>query len=146
MKLLSALSIAVALVAFASPAVRAADGEKPKIAAADAREHVGKEVVVEMTVEGGRKLSSGGPCLLNSMKDFRDKKCLTLAIMGPGLAKYKEAGIDDPSVSLKGKKVTVTGKIELFRDQPQIKIDSPDQIQEVKEGEEKKPETPKVGF
>jgi len=138
MKLFQTFSIILVLAAFASPVVRAADDDKPTIAPEDAREHVGKEVTVEMTVEGGKKISANGPCLLNSMKKFSDPKCLTLAILASGLAKYKEIGVEDPSVTLKGKKVRVTGKVELYKDQPQIKITSPDQIKEV--------EPPKVGF
>ena len=131
MKLFQTFSIILVLAAFASPVVRAADDDKPTIAPEDAREHVGKEVTVEMTVEGGKKISANGPCLLNSMKKFSDPKCLTLAILASGLAKYKEIGVEDPSVTLKGKKVRVTGKVQDHNGNLQIEVERWDQVQEI---------------
>jgi DNA/RNA endonuclease YhcR with UshA esterase domain len=73
----------------------------------------------------------GTNCFLNSEKDFRDPKNLTLFIDKDALAKFKEAKIDDPAAHFKGKTVHVEGKVVLYRDRPEIKVSGPDAIKVV---------------
>ncbi|HWB00935.1 MAG TPA: hypothetical protein VG713_20730 [Pirellulales bacterium] len=117
----------------AALAARGADEATNVVPAAEARSHVGEKCTVEMTVEGGRKLAAKGPCILNSMRNFRDKDNFSVIMFAEALDKYKEVGVQDPSEHLYGKKIQVTGKIELYKEQPQIKVTDPDEIKLVEE-------------
>jgi DNA/RNA endonuclease YhcR with UshA esterase domain len=45
------------------------------------------------------------------------------------VAQRGEAGIEDPAAHFKGKTIRVTGRIDLHREQPQIKVTLPEQIE-----------------
>jgi DNA/RNA endonuclease YhcR with UshA esterase domain len=86
---------------------------------------VNEKVTVEMDVK-----STGGrvACFLNSEGDYKDAKNFTVFIPEEALAKFKAAKIEDPKAHFKGKTVRVVGTMTLYRDKPQIKVDSPDQV------------------
>jgi DNA/RNA endonuclease YhcR with UshA esterase domain len=130
------LSAAVVCV-FAASSLLAAD-EPTVVQASEAKANVGKKVTIEMTVVAGAKLADKGPCFLNASKNYKDKDAFSVVMFGPALTKFKEAGIDDPSKHFKDKKIQVTGTVELYKEQPQIKVTSPDQIKIAEEA--------KVGF
>jgi hypothetical protein len=114
-----------------SQATEPADEAKP-VPPESAAEHVGKSCVIEMQVRSARRGDTPIE-FLNSREDFRDDKNFTVVILEPGLAAFKKAGIAEPYKHFDGKKIRVTGTVELYRDRPQIRVDNPKQIEIVKE-------------
>lgn len=90
----------------------------------EAAKKVGEEVTVEFTVQatGG----SGNRVFLNSLADFRDSKNFTVVLEKGYLSKSKE--ITEPKEHFKGKKIQVTGKVEIYKEAPQIKVTDPKQL------------------
>ena len=135
------------LFALSSIAVRADDDKSaekgPVIQAAEAKDNVGKEVVVEFMVVGGRMLEDKGICFLNSSTDQNDPDGFTAFITKTGLSKFKdEAKIDNPADQFMNKKIRVSGKIKKYKDKAEIEVSSPNQVkmmeEESKPDEEKK--------
>jgi DNA/RNA endonuclease YhcR with UshA esterase domain len=102
------------------------DDQTKPIGPAEAATKVNEQVTLEMEVKSATL--RGMNCFLNSEKDFRDPKNLTLFIDKDALSKFKDAKIDDPAAHFKGKVVRVEGKVVLFRDRPEIKLSGPDVI------------------
>jgi DNA/RNA endonuclease YhcR with UshA esterase domain len=114
----------VVLLAFV-PCARG-DDKPTVIGPAEAAKKVNEQVTLEMEVKSATL--RGTNCFLNSEKDFRDSKNLTLFIDKDALARFKEAKIDDPAAHFKGKTVRVEGKVVLYREKPEIKLSGPDDI------------------
>jgi DNA/RNA endonuclease YhcR with UshA esterase domain len=110
------------------------------IAAEDALEHIGDEVVVEFVVKGGRKLDDKEICFLNSNRDHRDSGTFTAVIFRTGLARYASDGIADPATEFQGKTIRVSGVVEERNGQAQIVVASPTQIELVADDEPVSPE------
>ena len=131
----------------------------PRIAAEEAGKHVDETVIVEMRVKSSRYLEGPGICLLNSCKNYRDAKNFTVVLMERGLTALKgekpypshagspppsgkaaarsnsetsAAKIDKPARHYRGKKIRVTGRIELYQSRPQITVERAEQIAIVK--------------
>lgn len=105
----------------------AAEAEKTSegtINTLEAAKKVGEEVTVEFTVKatGG----SSGRVFLNSLADFRDPRNFTVVLEKGYLSKAKD--IADPREHFKGRKIQVTGKVELFKESAQIKVTEMKQI------------------
>ncbi|HQR43508.1 MAG TPA: alkaline phosphatase family protein, partial [Gemmatales bacterium] len=105
----------------------AAEAEKTSegtINTLEAAKKVGEEVTVEFTVKatGG----SSGRVFLNSLADFRDPRNFTVVLEKGYLSKAKD--IADPREHFKGRKIQVTGKVELFKETAQIKVTEMKQI------------------
>jgi hypothetical protein len=126
----------VALVA-APPLARGADAPTATapavVAAADAGDHVGEECVVEMVVRAARALADKDVCFLNSEKDRRAEDNFTAVIFEEGLAKFRDAGIENPALHFLDRKIRVRGVVAEHKDQPQIVVRQPDQIEVVDE-------------
>jgi DNA/RNA endonuclease YhcR with UshA esterase domain len=105
--------------------VLAEDQPKP-VGPAEAAKKVNEEVTLQMEVKSATL--RGGVCFLNSEEDYKDAKNFTLFIDKEALAKFKEGKIEDPAAHFKGKTVLVKGKVELYRDRPEIKVSGPDAI------------------
>jgi DNA/RNA endonuclease YhcR with UshA esterase domain len=106
-----------------------ADGkEAAPLSPAEAAKKVDQKCTVAMDVKSTGKSRGGKLVFLNSEANFRDGKNFTLVIDRAALAKFKKASITDPAAHFKGKKVLVTGKVTLFQNRPQIKVDDPAQI------------------
>lgn len=105
----------------------------PRIAAADARQYVGKRCVVEMTVRAGRLLPGPGFCFLNSHKNYRDSANFTAVIDQTALTALKKQKINNPARFYHGKKIRVTGQIVLYNKRPQIMVEKTAQIKIVKQ-------------
>ena len=93
---------------FASLPCVLGDDQTVPIGPAEASKKVNEQVTLEMEVKSATL--RGMNCFLNSEKDFRDPKNLTLFIDKDALAKFKEAKIDDPAAHFKGKTVRVEGQ------------------------------------
>lgn len=102
--------------------------EPPLVSLAEAGQHVGEEVAIELVVASSRLLTSGKFCFLNSKKNFSDKDNFTVAIRGAALPKFAEKEIADPAQHFLEKTIRVTGKVSLHQDRPQIIVDRPEQI------------------
>src|SRR5262245_30701757 len=117
-------TLAVGLAVLIVVGIRGEEPAKP-VTAAEAAKKVNEKVTVEMDVKstGGREA-----CFLNSEADYKDAKNFTVFVPEEALAKFKAAKIEDPKTHFKGKTVRVTGTVTLYRDKPQIKVESPDQV------------------
>jgi hypothetical protein len=102
--------------------VKLAEGE---ITPALAREMVGKKVIVRFRVESTGKAKDGSRFFLNSQKDFRSPENLTVVVEVAKLSDgFKAKGLKDVQADFEGKVVRVSGMVTLFRDSPQIILDS----------------------
>jgi DNA/RNA endonuclease YhcR with UshA esterase domain len=92
----------------------------------EAAEHVGSNVTVCGLVSSATYATrlSGEPTFINLGKPYPDQE-FTVVIFGTDRAKF---GM--PEVSLRGKRVCVTGDIRLFRGRPEIILHDPKQLTE----------------
>jgi len=108
-------------------------GDEPKrIDAEDAAAHAGEHVIVTMTVNASRLLRDRDIGFLNSKKDYMDDENFTVVMYEKVLNKFAEQDIDDPCKHYRGKKIEVSGGIELRRGKPQIVLKSPTDIKLIK--------------
>ena len=112
-------------------ALRADDQAKAAekvIPAAEAKDHVGQECTVEMTVKASKNAAKRRTYFLDSEEDFHDEKNFAVVISYDHAAKFQEAGIDDPAEHYKDKTIRVTGKVIEEDDQVRIRVEDPKQI------------------
>jgi DNA/RNA endonuclease YhcR with UshA esterase domain len=102
------------------------------ISPAEAAKAVDQKCTVLMEVKSIGKDRRGRFVFLNSEANYRDGKNFTLVIDRSALENFKKASIADPAAHFKGERVLVTGKVTLFQNRPQIKIDDPTQIKIMK--------------
>jgi len=91
----------------------------------EAKNHVGENVKICTKIYGGIFLQKDTLTLLNAGAYYPDAP-LTIVIRAEARKEFK----NDPVEYYKGAEVCVTGKIELFKDKPQIVITNKDQIVE----------------
>lgn len=127
----------VAMLVTAAAAARTGAGDTPTVVAervvkADqALRHVGERGDVEMVVRAARKLPEREICFLNSRKDHRATTTFTAVIFAEGLARFREAGIDNPALHFIDRKIRVRGLIEVREGRAQITVVHPDQVEVV---------------
>ncbi|MEO7294106.1 MAG: hypothetical protein ABIW34_13440 [Ginsengibacter sp.] len=94
----------------------------------DAKNHIGETVKICTKIYGGKFLETakGTPTFLNAGGSYPNAP-LTLVIWADARKEFK----NKPEEYYAGKAVYVTGKIELFKDKPQIVITKEEQIQEI---------------
>jgi hypothetical protein len=98
------------------------------IPAAEARDHLGETLTVEMTVRSSKNAIPRREIYLDSEEDFRDEKNLAVVISYDHAGAFKRAGIDDPAEHYRGKSIRVTGKLIREADQLRIRVEEPTQI------------------
>lgn len=109
------------------------------IATADAKKNVGKKCELEFKVESATFLKDKRICFLNSESNHRNASNFSVVIIGEeALKKFADAAITDPAETYRGKTIRVVGVISLHRGSPQIKVDSPGELEVVESGEEGK--------
>src|SRR5262245_2043325 len=98
--------------------------QNKRLAAAQAKDHVGKRATVCGTVASTHyaEKAKGTSTFLNFEKPF-PHQLFTVVIWGTGRPKFGK-----PEVSYKGKKVCVTGEIKLYRKRPQVEVSETNQI------------------
>lgn len=102
----------------------------------EASKKVGQTVTVELVVQSTGETRSGNKLLfLNSEKDFRSPKNFTIVIDGKVLDKFAKAGVADPRNFYGDATIRVTGKVSLYQNKPQIRVEGPEQIKVVKNKE-----------
>ena len=116
-------------IAVAAPG-RADDAKTAEkvIPAAQARDHVGRECTVELTVRSSKNAAGRRTYFLDSEEDFHSAKNLAVIISYDHADRFREAGIDDPAEHYKGKAIRVTGKVIEEDDQIRIRVQDPKQI------------------
>lgn len=99
---------------------------------AEARKRVGETVTVEMLVKAVKNsLAKRGEIYLDSEDDFRDEKNLAVVITKAAAEKFKNAGVADPAVHFKGKRIQVTGAVTLKDSRARMEVTDPKQIREL---------------
>jgi hypothetical protein len=123
-------AIRLIVLAMILPAMAAlADKEKP-LTPVEARQKVGEEVVVEMTVATSKdRLEKRGEIYLDSETDFKDPKNFAVVISKDGAKSLKDAGIASPAEHFLKKKIRAKGKVELVQDVPRINIHDAKQLE-----------------
>lgn len=124
--------IAFGLLAWMAWPLAAQEADKPPaekpLTPQEALNRVDQKVTVEMEVK-----STGGNTAryLNSEADFRDPRNFAIYIPQAALLRFYQAQIPDPAQFYKGKTIRVTGTVTLNRGRPQLRVDTPQQIQVV---------------
>jgi hypothetical protein len=92
----------------------------------DVKNHIGDSVKLMAKIYGGKYLESaqGTPTFLNVGDRYPDAP-LTLVIWGDTRKKFTTT----PETIYTGKNVTITGKLILYKNRPEIIITDPNQIQ-----------------
>jgi hypothetical protein len=94
-----------------------------------ALKHKGKEWTVVMPVLSTGMTRDRSRVFLNSEKDFRSERNLTIVLDVKSLASdLKAAGIKDIRKHFAGKKIEVKGTVTLFKESPQIEISKLEQV------------------
>jgi alkaline phosphatase D len=99
-----------------------------------AAKKIGQTVTVQFEVKATG--SFGSRVFLNSMPDRNDPANFTIVLEKSAIDALAREKITDPRSHFRGKTVRVTGKVETFREQPQIKVTSARAIQIVKGGDD----------
>ena len=116
----SVLIIVFTLITFSSFA-------QTEIKIDDAKNHLGDSVKICTKIYGGRYLENtkGSPTFLNA-GGYYPNAPLTIVIWADARKEFNNT----PEEFYKGKEVCITGKIELYKDKPQIVVSSKSQIVE----------------
>lgn len=102
----------------------------PPLPPVEARQAVGREIRVEMTVQTAKdRLEKRGEIYLDSETDFKDPKNFAVVITKAGAASLKEAGVTDPVGHFQGKLIRAAGTVKVVDEVPRIEIDDAKQIQ-----------------
>lgn len=103
---------------------------KKAIPPEEAAKHIGKEVTVEFEVKATGSATS--LIFLNSKRNRNDDDNFTVVIQASAAEELKDKKkIDDPREFYRNKKIRVTGKVDTFRDKPQIRVSKASQIEVV---------------
>jgi alkaline phosphatase D len=100
----------------------------------EAKKKVGKTVTTELRVGSARAIASG-QMFLNSERDFKAKENFTV-VLRPSALKGKWEKAD--ASTFRDKVVRVTGKVELFKDTPQIVVTEQTQLELVEDKDKPK--------
>jgi hypothetical protein len=101
----------------------------PVIPADEAGKYEGKRITVEMTVAFSNQMDKDPKMtFLNSRRERKDEKNLAVVISPESAAKFHRKGIDNPATHFRGKTIRVTGTVERYKGQLEMKIDDPDQV------------------
>jgi hypothetical protein len=107
--------------------------EEEKDLAAEAMKQVSKEWKVEFTVQSTGQTRTKTRVFLNSEKDFRSERNLTVMLDMKALAEdLKKAKITEPRKHFAGKKIRVKGKVSLYNKWPQIVVEKLEQLEVLK--------------
>jgi hypothetical protein len=97
----------------------------------EAINRVNETVTVEMLVRRTKRCSGSQQVFLDSEADHHDPKNLGVVVTESGLAKFGEAGMDDPTTHFHGKIIRVHGMVIRKENRPYIEIHDPGQIEMV---------------
>ncbi|MCE9584543.1 MAG: hypothetical protein K8T20_18800 [Planctomycetes bacterium] len=112
------------------PAPRPPQGSRDAIAPEKAGDFVGKTVTVEFTVVAVGASTRSDTLFLNSRARAENGAFVAVIFKSARAVFEKQLGAD--LASLEGRKVRVTGEVKLYKDSPEIVLDSPSQLQVVR--------------
>jgi DNA/RNA endonuclease YhcR with UshA esterase domain len=95
----------------------------------EAVHRVNEQVTVEMLVRAAKNCPHCSQIFLDSEEDHHDPNNLAVAVTETGATRFKEAKVDDPATTFKGKTIRVTGVVTLKDNRPRIEVDDPGQIE-----------------
>jgi hypothetical protein len=98
----------------------------------EAIDRLDQSVTVEMLVQRTKRCSSSRRVFLDSEANHHDPKNLGLVVTETGREKFREAGIDDPTVHFNAKTIRVRGVIIRREDRAYIEVNDPCQIEMVR--------------
>ncbi|HMP57991.1 MAG TPA: alkaline phosphatase family protein, partial [Gemmatales bacterium] len=86
----------------------------------EAGKKVGQTVTVAFVVQSTGR--AGNRVFLNSESDRNSAANFTVVLEKPVVDALAQQQIDNPAMHYRGKRIRVTGRVESFRDSPQIKV------------------------
>ena len=98
----------------------------------EAINRINESVTVEMLVQRTKSCTGSRQVFLDSEANHRDPKNLGVVVTESGMAKFSEAGIDDPTTHFKSKTIRVHGVVIRKEDRPYLEVNDPSQIELVK--------------
>src|SRR5262245_47323521 len=105
-----------------APAFPGDDASKP-LSPVEARQKVGEEIVVEMTVQAAKdRLEKRGEIYLDSELDFKDEKNFAAVITKDGAASLREKGVTDFEQHFRNKAIRVKGRVTVVDEVPRIEV------------------------
>jgi len=102
------------------------------IPAVRAKDHIGEQVTVAMTVASGRKIEGAMAYYLDSEDDFRSETNVAVVIKVTDEPAFKAAGIASIVDHYRAKSLEVTGELVEERKFTRIYVKVPDQIKIIK--------------
>lgn len=102
------------------------------LSAVEAINRINETVTVEMLVQRTKRCSGSKQVFLDSEANHHDPKNLGVIITETGLAKFNEAGIDDPAAHFSGKTIRVRGVVIRKENRPYIEVNELSQIEMLK--------------
>ena len=88
-----------------------------------------ESVVVEMVVRRTKCCTGSRQVFLDSEANHRDPKNLGVVVTEDGRAKFRAAGMDDPTAHDQGKTIRVRGMVIRRDERPYIEVSDPGQIE-----------------
>jgi hypothetical protein len=98
----------------------------------EAISRINETVAVEMLVQRTKCCTGPSQVFLDSEPNHRDPNNLGVVVTEAGRAKFREAGIGDPTAHFKGKTIRVHGVVIRREKGPAIEVSDPSQIEIVK--------------
>jgi len=112
----------IILVGLLTPVTNAQNA--PVIAPADAKDHIGRKVIVEMVVQSVRHVKDKKICFLNSEQNLLDNKNLAVVLTSQMIDQMQDKGVEDLNEYFVKKKIRVSGQVSLYDNRPQVKVRS----------------------
>lgn len=95
----------------------------------EAISRINETVAVEMLVQRTKCCTGSNQVFLDSEPNHRDPNNLGVVVTEAGRARFREAGIGDPTEHFKGKTIRVHGVVIRKEDRPYIEVNNPSQIE-----------------
>src|SRR5262249_4352556 len=95
----------------------------------EAIDRINESVTVEMDVQRTKSCTGSRQVFLDSEANHHAPKNLGVVLTEAGMAKFSQAGIDDPTTHYKGKTIRVRGVVIRREDRPYIEVNDPSQIE-----------------
>lgn len=124
--------VLIALTLSGGPAGAQAPKAPKAIGPAEAKDHLGEKVTVEMPVKASKKADKKMEFYLDSEEDFRSETNLAIVIKFESLPAFKKAGIEDPAAYYADKTIRVSGVPKREGEFIRIRVTDPKSLSIVK--------------
>jgi len=113
-------------------AAKADDAAVKPLTPVEARNKVGENILLEMTVKTAKdRLEKRGEIYLDAELDFRDEKNFATVINREGAFHFQEQGVKDFEEHFRGKTIRVKGTVTVVDDIPRIEVSDAKQVEVV---------------